>query len=201
MPLFFHHVFVCNCRKVYFLCSGCKYAAKTVKGMIKHREKHPVCHTSDMKRSSRKRDYTKFNLDKSNAEAQCDRCNRLYLNLKSLYLHKASCKSINTNKKKRLQKRQAYTCNICHRRFLLEAACARHVKMHYDNPHLLRGGGIKKLNPTSWGYSENTVIINSSTFDDSAIMEILLSEFRNEITRRKKEQKGYFQNFLHIFVS
>ena len=176
-------------KKVNFLCSGCKYIAKTIKGMIRHREKFPICGAlhNRAKKSDTMNNYAKFKLSKIESKVQCQRCDRFYLNSKSLHLHKASCKSNAARRKK--SHSHGYRCKICNRCFILESACIRHVKMHQDNPHLLRGGGkLKKLDPASWGYAESKVIINSSTFDDGQIMEILLSEFRNEIAKRKNDK-------------
>ena len=168
--------------KFQFSCSGCQYVAKSLKNVFNHRAKFPVCKPSNS-RKKKYSNYAKFELNSSNTFAQCNQCNHFYLSHRSLLKHKPSCRA---NKSKKVQKRYGYSCSICPRRFLLESACIRHVQMHHENPHLLRGGGkMRKLDPTSWGFSKSTVTVNSHNFNDAVLMKILLHEFRNEIDKRK----------------
>lgn len=116
-----------------------------------------------------------------NAGAICKYCKRLFLDAKGLTLHLLSCNGVYNGDSIRYK----YVCNCCTREFLLKSAAEKHAKIHQQNHHLLRGGGL--LNPADWGYSESEIAVNSKTFDYVAFTRIILADFRRELQKRRRE--------------
>ena len=158
-----------------YVCKICDCSIKSLSRVVKH-----DCGNSTD-------GYRKTLLTKLNG-VECFKCKKLFPNFPAFLRHKVWC-SAQARSSAPKKRRYMFECHYCTRQFVLQSACQKHIRMHKENPHMMRGGG--RLDPEKWGYSEKDILLNSPDYDEESIEKvILIREIKNGSKTGRKTMKN-----------